>query len=73
MRRKKSVDTEFVLFNVMYEDGTQSSNRKVPASDVGGFEGDEPAMAILAEQDRDIGEKSGRPRAAIKSISRSDR
>jgi hypothetical protein len=73
MRRKKTVDTEFVLFNVMYEDGTQSSNRKVPALEVGGLEGDDPAMDIIAAQDRDIGEKSGRPRAAIKSIERAGR
>jgi hypothetical protein len=73
MRRKKTVDTEFVLFNVLYDDGTQSSNRKVPAAEVGGLEGDDPAMEIIAAQDRDIGEKSGRPRAGIKSVARAGR
>ena len=33
---------EFVLFNVYYEDGTQRSNRKVPADLLGGIDGDEP-------------------------------
>jgi hypothetical protein len=73
MRRKKSKDTEFVMFNVTYEDGTQSSNRKVPSADVGGLEGDEPALAILIAQDAEIVEKSGRPRGPIKSIERSER
>jgi hypothetical protein len=73
MRRKKTKDTEFVMFNVTYEDGTQSSNRKVPASDVGGLEGDEPALAIIEAQDRDIVEKSGRPRGPIKAIERAER
>ena len=73
MRRKKTKDTEFVMFNVTYEDGTQSSNRKVPTADVGGLEGDEPALAIIEAQDREIVEKSGRPRGAIKSIERAER
>ena len=73
MKRKKSRETEFVMFNVLYEDGSQSSNRKVPAGDVSGLEGDEPALAIIEAQDRDIAEKSGRPRGPIKSIERSDR
>ena len=73
MKRKKSRETEFVMFNVLYEDGSQSSNRKVPAGDVSGLEGDEPALAIIEAQDRDIAEKSGRPRGPIKSIERADR
>ena len=73
MKRKKSRETEFVMFNVLYEDGSQSSNRKVPADDVSGLEGDEPALAIIEAQDREIAEKSGRPRGPIKSIERSDR
>ena len=73
MKRKKSRETEFVMFNVLYEDGSQSSNRKVPADDVSGLEGDEPALAIIEAQDRDIAEKSGRPRGPIKSLERADR
>lgn len=73
MRRTKAKPAEFVLFNVTYEDGSQSSNRKVPAADVGGLEGDDPALAILEAQDLEISEKSGRPRGPIKSIARSDR
>jgi hypothetical protein len=61
---------EFVLFDVIYEDGTQRSNRKVPSSALGGPDGDEPARAIIAEQDREIAEKSGMPRGPIKSVRR---
>ena len=73
MRRSKAKPTEFVFFNVLYEDGSQSSNRKVPALDVSGLEGDEPALAIIEAQDREISEKSGRPRGPIKSIERAER
>jgi hypothetical protein len=61
---------EFVLFDVEYEDGTQRSNRRVPASALGGLDGDEPARTIIAEQDADIAEKSGQPRGPIKSVRR---
>jgi hypothetical protein len=61
---------EFVLFDVTYEDGTQRSNRRVPAAALGGLDGDEPAKAIIAEQDAEIAEKSGMPRGPIKSIRR---
>ena len=68
MARKPGTRTvgEFVLFDVYYEDGTQRSNRRVPASALGGLDGDEPAKAIIAEQDAEIAEKSGQPRGPIK-------
>ena len=61
---------EFVFFDVFYEDGSQRSNRRVPAELLGGLDGDEPARGYLIEQDRDIAEKSGRPPLEIKEISR---
>jgi hypothetical protein len=61
---------EFVLFDVLYEDGTQRSNRKVPATALGGLDGDEPARATIEQQDNEIAEKSGVPRAPIKTIKR---
>jgi hypothetical protein len=63
---------EFVFFDVVYEDGTQRSNRRVPAELLGGLEKDDPARGFIIEQDREIAEKSGRPVLAIKSIRRSD-
>ena len=70
MPRKPGSNSEFVMFDVLYEDDTQRSNRKVPRTLTGGLDGDKPAHGYLIEQDRDIAEKSGRPPLAIKSITR---
>jgi hypothetical protein len=70
-RKKPTGKEEFVFFDVVYEDGSQTSNRKVPADVVGGLDGDEPAQAVIEEQDRTIAERSGRPRGPIKTIVRS--
>ena len=59
------------MFDVVYEDGTQRSNRKVPRALIGGIDGDKPAHGFLIEQDREIAEKSGRPPVKIQSITRS--
>jgi hypothetical protein len=72
MPRKPGKNSEFVMFDVVYEDGTQRSNRKVPRELTGGVEGDKPAHGFLIEQDREIAEKSGRPPVKIKNIYRSD-
>ena len=71
MAKKQPIPNGFVLFDVVYEDGTQTSNRKVPAAELGGLDGDMPARAIVEMQDRKIGEMSGMPRGRIKSITRS--
>lgn len=71
MARKPTTKSEFVLFDVMYDDGSQRSNRRVPKEILGGLDGDEPARALLEAQDREIVERSGRPMATIKSIRRS--
>jgi hypothetical protein len=70
-RKPKSASkSEFILFNVLYEDGTQSSNRRVPSSELGGLDGDAPARSIIEAQDREIAERSGRPRSPIKTVKR---
>lgn len=71
MARKPTARSEFVMFDVFYEDGSQRSNRKVDANLLGGLDGDEPAKAAIEEQDRAISEKSGLPPLAIKTIKRS--
>ncbi|KAF2992234.1 hypothetical protein OGR47_10290 [Methylocystis sp. MJC1] len=71
MARKPASKSEFVLFDVIYEDGTQRSNRRVPKEILGGLDGDAPARAALEEQDREISERSGQPLAAIKTVRRS--
>lgn len=70
-KKQKAKPSGFVLFDVVYEDGSQTSNRKVPAEELAGLDGDKPAQAIIEEQDRKIGEASGLARAPIKAISRS--
>lgn len=70
MPKKPSPRAEFVLFNVVYEDGTQRSNRKVPAELLGGLDGDAPAKTEIEAQDKAIAEKSGVPPLEIKSIKR---
>lgn len=69
-RRKPTAKTETVLFNVVYEDGTLSSNRRVPGSELGGLDGDEPARAFIEAQDREIAQRSGIPRGPIKTLKR---
>ena len=61
---------EFVFFNVVYEDGSLRSHRRVPAELLGGLEKDEPARRFIIEQDREFAEKAGRTPLAIKSIAR---
>ncbi|CDP50939.1 hypothetical protein [Paradevosia shaoguanensis] len=72
MAKKPTARQEFVLFDVIYEDGSQRSNRRVPADVLGGLDGDEPAREVIMEQDRSIAEKSGLPPLQIKLIKRSD-
>lgn len=70
-RRRPPVETGFVLFDVIYEDGTKSSRRRVPASAIGSYEGDAPAKTLIMAQDRKIAEVSGQERGPIKIITRS--
>jgi len=62
--------SEFVFFDVVYEDGSQRSNRRVPAELLGGLDKDEPARGFIIEQDREIAAKSGRSPLPIKSLKR---
>lgn len=68
MANKKRVP---VAFDVVYQDGNRSSNRRVPGSILYGPDGDLPATEVIDEQDWAIARQSGRPRPAIKSIVRS--
>lgn len=71
-RKKPATSTsDFVAFDVLYEDGSRTSNRRVPSSELGGLDGDEPAKAIIEAQDAKIAALSGKPRGPIKSITRS--
>lgn len=72
MAKKKAVAGDNVLFDVVYEDGSQRSNRRVPADLLGGLDGDEPALTEIMRQDQEIAKKSGNPPMEIKSLKRSD-
>src|SRR6516162_3784269 len=71
MARKPATRVEFTLFDVVYEDGSLRSNRRVPSDVLGGLDGDAAARAVIEEQDRIIAEKSGTPAVDVKSIHRS--
>ena len=68
---KRRPDRTTVLFDVMYEDGTRTSNRRVPGSEVDTHEGEDRVRAFLEAQDRKITEVSGTSRGRIKSLARS--
>ena len=59
-REKVQRSGEFVLFDVLYEDGTRRSNRKVPRSELGSLDGDTPAKPYIEAQDRKIAAVSGK-------------
>ena len=52
-KKKQPARNGFVLFDVVYQDGSRTSNRKVPSAEVGGLDGDEPIRAFIEAQDRD--------------------
>jgi hypothetical protein len=71
MAMKSRASTSVVMFDVVYVDGTRSSNRKVAATVLAGLDGDEPARGMIEAQDHEIAAASGRPRSDVKSIVRS--
>jgi hypothetical protein len=73
MAKKPGSRSEFAFFNVLYDDGSQRSNRRIPADTLGGLDADMQARALIEQQDREIAEKSGLPAIPIKSISRVSR
>lgn len=72
-KKKPKVDDSFILFDVIYEDGSRSSRRRVPVAEMDPYarDADADAIALIMAQDRRIAEMSGRARGAVRSISRS--
>ena len=64
-------DEGFMLYDVVYRDGAKSSRRKVALADMDGDDRDASALTVIMDQDRAIAEKSGNPRGAIATITRS--
>jgi len=74
MARKKQAGADgFILFDVVYQDGSLSSNRKLALAELDAFDADGSARVLLEAQDRKIAQMSGRVRGPIKSIVRSAR
>lgn len=71
MAKKPTARAEVLLFDVIYEDGSQRSNRRVSADLASGYDSEAQIKAAIEEQDRDIAAKSGLPPLAIKTIKRS--
>jgi hypothetical protein len=69
-KKKPRIDDSVILFDV-YEDGTRSSRRKVAASDLADFSGDDHAKTLIMAQDREIAKMSGNQRGTVKTITRS--
>jgi hypothetical protein len=72
MARRSTVRrvAEFILFDILYEDGTRTSNRKIPGGELGDIKGDLCAKTYIEAQDRKIAEISGKSRTAVKSLTR---
>ena len=61
---------EVALFDVLYEDGTRTSNRRVPGAELDDIDGDLLAKTYIEAQDRQIAQISRKPRVPIKSLTR---
>jgi len=72
-KKPKGKSAAFMMFNVTYEDGTVTSNRRV-ANDLldQSFGGnlDDLALTAISDQDNEIAQRSNQRRAKIKSIAR---
>lgn len=69
--KSKSKPATFTMFNVTYEDGTITSNRRVENDRLDQSFGDallDLARTAIEEQDNEIAQRSNRRRAKIKSI-----
>ena len=70
-KTKKKIIDEFVMFDVVYQDGTKSSRRKVAAIELAEDGDDARARTIIMDQDRKIAQMSGNDRGAIATLTRS--
>lgn len=73
MAKKPNPKPETVLFDVLYEDGTQLSNRRVPGPLLTALDSEDQIKAFIEAQDRELAARSGRQRGPIKKIARSKR
>jgi hypothetical protein len=70
-KKSKSKGAAFMAFNVSYEDGSVTSNRRVSTDlldQTFGSSLDDLVRVAISDQDNQIAERSGQRRAKIKSI-----
>src|SRR6516165_53316 len=61
---------DFILFDVLYEDGTRTSNRKIPGSELVDIDADLLAKTFIEAQKLQTTEISGSTPAPIESFTR---
>ncbi len=72
-KKNKAKNLGFAVFNVTYEDGTVTSNRRVSNEQLDQSFGDpieDLVRTAIEGQDNEIAQRSGQRRAKIKSIVR---
>jgi hypothetical protein len=70
-KKLKAPIATLISFDVLYEDGSRISNRKLKSTDLPDHDENATAKALLEAQDREISTLSGRVRPSIKSVARS--
>jgi hypothetical protein len=70
-KKRPRIEDNFVYFDVVYEDGSKSSRRKVNAAGLARDEEEAFALTEIMNQDRRISEVSGKNRGPVKLLSRS--
>ena len=71
--KSKGKGAAFIMFNVMYEDGMVTSNRRISNDLLDQSFGDtlqDLARIAIENQDNEIAQRSGHSRAKIKAIAR---
>lgn len=71
--RKQPESTDFLFFDVLYQDGARTSNRKVARDSLDDPDNLDEIRAVIEAQDRAIAERSGHPRGPIKALTKSAR
>ena len=72
-KKPKGKGAAFIMFNVMYEDGMMTSNRRISNDLLDQSFGDslqDLARIAIENQDNEIAQRSGQSRAKIKTIAR---
>jgi hypothetical protein len=70
-KKQKKIEDSFVFFDVIYEDGTKSSRRKINAAGLDKDEVEAFALTEIMNQDRRIAEMSGKSRGDVKTLVKS--